>query len=127
MTSLRSKSLLRLATLGAMLVTSTASRQWRYHQPWRLARDSHTSRVNSCDDATPNNRVAWDDWHATEEAKLVVVEWWGVLRERGRAGDARPVSPGDRLARRGELSSRRRHLRSVRAAALPVRRNRLQG
>ena len=59
--------------VGALTMAASASAQWSYRQPWRLQRDSHESRVQSCANPVPYSRVAFDDWKADADEDVKIL------------------------------------------------------
>jgi hypothetical protein len=73
--------LLPMLAMLTMTVSAWAQTSWsfKWNQPytWRLA--SHESRVFSCEQPRPFEKVAMDDWICTKTGPIVRVSWWGVL------------------------------------------------
>lgn len=70
---------------------------FKVNQPWfpypfpqgRWA--AHESRVFSCEDPRPLNKIALDDWVCTRTGPIIRVDWWGTMpREFATAQAQRP-------------------------------------
>jgi hypothetical protein len=69
---------LALLILSVSVWAQTApSFKWNQPYTWPLA--SHESRVVSCEEPRPLEKVAMDDWVCTKTGPVVRVSWWGVL------------------------------------------------
>ncbi len=60
-----------------------------YRQPWTPPATAYRSRVASCQDPTPADRVALDDWGCTNGGVAVRVRWWGQVLDQQQL-DGRP-------------------------------------
>lgn len=57
-----------------------------YRQPWTSPAAAYSSRVISCDDATPMNQVYLDDFVVGQSGRLLGLRWWGVLFNQNQVG-----------------------------------------
>lgn len=50
-----------------------------FRQPWTPPASAHRSRVQSCQNPVPANRVALDDFECNLTGDAVKLRWWGVI------------------------------------------------
>jgi len=97
-----------LCALVAMFVAEFSYGQCIFRQPWDKRSASHSSIVRSCDQPSPMDVVAMDDFVCRDGAKMNRLRWWGVLLDKkqyksGRSyyiaiyDDNGNCQPGDKL------------------------------
>ena len=102
--------MLRARISSAIWVCVFASHSWGqqfYLQPWDGWADSHQSRVRNCDDPTPKDLIAMDDFSMEGNGTIDGIRWWGEILDRAQVQQPRQYyiaiysdlncSPGDLL------------------------------
>ncbi len=67
------------AFAGAALSVTPALAVEKWIQPWTPDFASQESRVVACNDRTPLDRIAMDDFEFARDGEIVSVCWWGVV------------------------------------------------
>lgn len=69
------------AAFALSTTASVATAVERFRQPWTPDYASQESRVVACNDPTPLNLAAMDDFRFEEDGEVISVSWWGVVSQ----------------------------------------------